>query len=260
MLNRTQRLILANILNKSPDYIFFHEDDLKLNNDDINKLNECIKEFENGKPLSKITNKKEFWNHEFFVTEDTLDPRQDSEGIIEAVLANVRRNKTLKILDIGTGTGCLVISLLDELYNATAVATDISEKALDVAKNNAKSIIGLERIRFIKSDFCDTIDEQFDIIISNPPYIRTGDIPMLEDAVKLYDPLIALDGGADGLNAYRKISTIAQRLLSDDGLLIMEVGHDQMQSVCDIFNNNGYTVKSINKDTLGIDRVVILQR
>ena len=260
MLNKIQRCILANILNKSPDYIFFHEKDLFLTPEILSELNNCLEEYNKGKPLSKITHKKAFWNHEFYVTDDTLDPRQDSEVIIEAVLANVDKYDAVKILDIGTGTGCLVISLLDELANATAIATDISEAALNVAKINANNIINSERIKFIKSNYCNTINEEFDIIVSNPPYIRTDDISGLSDSVKLYDPIIALDGGKDGLGAYRKIAVEAKRLLSNNGLLFLEVGYDQMQSVCDIFQNASFSVKSIYKDTLNIERVVVIKK
>lgn len=254
---RAARTILAHILKVSYDHIFFHESSIILSNEQKEKFDILYKEHKAGKPLSKIINQKYFWNHNFFVTNDVLDPRQDSETLIEAVLANLDKNAELSILDIGTGSGCLLISLLSEFKNATGLATDISAKAIEVAKINAEKILHGDRISFKISDFASNIDEKFDVIISNPPYIRSDDIKNLDDNVKLYDPLLALDGGKSGLEAYEKIAINIRPLLKNDSIIFLEIGYDQAKDVRNLFEKHGYCYKNTYQDIQNHDRIVV---
>ena len=251
------REILAYVINKTPDDIMFHGDSIEIQDDIAELFFHYLSEYNAGKPISKIVHKRSFWNHDFYIDENVLDPRQDSEVIIEAVLRRSNKNAAYRILDIGTGSGCLIISLLSELKSSTGVGIDISDAALKIAKTNAKNIIGLERIKFQKSDFAREINEKFDIIVSNPPYIETDTIPKLDDSVKLYDPILALDGGPNGLLAYEAISKKSKNLLTNNGILFLEIGYNQTEDVCKIFYNSGYILNDIIKDSQNHNRVVI---
>jgi len=184
-----------------------------------------------GEPLSKILGLKEFWGLEFQVNEYVLDPRPDTETLIEAVLDYVggRKSETLKILDLGTGTGCVPISLLSELPNATAMAIDISDEALDVARQNVQKHNDQhdisDRIEFRKGSWFEGLEGQnFDIITSNPPYIPDSDIENLSKEVKNHDPVLALSGGDSGLEAYNKIFSSLNNHLKSDGRAFFEIG------------------------------------
>lgn len=255
---KAYRLFLADILGMRYEQVLFASDELALSDRDKAILQERMDAYRAGKPISKIINKRAFWLDDFYVDENVLDPRADSECLVEAVISGVGKNDNLNILDIGTGSGCLIISILKELPNASGVATDISAAALGIARKNAERIIGLDRIKFIPSNFADVINERFDIIVSNPPYIKTRDIESLDVAVRKHDPIIALDGGTDGLDAYRAISKRACDLLNENGKIFVEVGYDQRNDVCDIFCdfNHKMTFKDIN----GIDRVVFCEK
>lgn len=255
---KAHRLFVAHILGISYEQVFFSDDSIVLSDQDSAVLNKYMDDFYSGKPISKIINKRSFWLDDFYVDENVLDPRQDSECLIDAVLAVVDKFDNLKILDIGTGSGCLIISILKELKNACGVATDISLDALNVAKKNAKSIVGLDRIKFIHSNFADSINEKFDIIVSNPPYIRTKDIKFLDISVRDYDPIIALDGGLDGLDAYRAISKQAVDLLEKNGKIFVEIGLGQHEEVCEIFRY--FTHKMTFKDINGVNRVLFFEK
>lgn len=254
---RAARSILAHILDVSYDHIFFHEDSIILSDRQKEKFDIFYNLYKSGKPLSKIINQKYFWNHDFFVTDDVLDPRQDSETLVESVLSYFDKDANLSILDIGTGSGCLIISLLSEFKNATGVASDISEKAIEIAKINAEKILNGERISFKISDFASTIDDKFDIIISNPPYIRSDEIESLDDNVKLYDPILALDGGKSGLEAYEKIAINIRNLLKKDSMIFLEIGYDQAKEVRELFEKHGYRYKKTCKDIQNHDRVLV---
>lgn len=252
------RYLLAGMLNMTYDQVFFQQDSIYLSDSDLTLFMQHFSRYKSGEPVSKIIGKRSFWKDEFIVSKDVLDPRQDSETIIEAIIDNIDTDRSIKVLDIGTGSGCLIISVLREYKNAVGVAVDISEKALNIAITNANNILkNRERISFKKSDFAKDITETFDVIISNPPYIKSSDIKDLDDAVRLYDPILALDGGDSGLTAYEAIAIESKRLLSKDGLIFLEIGHTQKDEVCNIFASHGYTLKAVYKDLQDIDRVVV---
>ncbi|HEY4162527.1 MAG TPA: peptide chain release factor N(5)-glutamine methyltransferase [Dongiaceae bacterium] len=212
-------------------------------------------------PISKILGSREFWSLNFRVTGDTLDPRPDSETLIEAVLARIDdRNLPLRILDFGTGTGCLLLALLSELPNAQGVGVDISEAALAVARSNAEALGFSQRAHFTIGDWGrDIKSDQFDVIISNPPYIETSALKELEPEVAEHDPKLALDGGEDGLDAYRRLTPDAARLLKTGGLLALEIGQDQGEAVCRILREAGLEEAGSAADLAGIERCLMFR-
>ncbi|MCF6321611.1 MAG: peptide chain release factor N(5)-glutamine methyltransferase [Rhizobiaceae bacterium] len=215
-----------------------------------------------GEPAYRIVGRKEIYGCQFRISKDTLEPRPDTEALIEGVLADQQKsgNKPLKILDIGTGTGIIIISLLDQMPNATGIATDISAEAIMVAKENAVLNKVEARISFVVTDWSGGIEQKFDVIVSNPPYIKTDVIPMLANEVKDYDPWLALDGGKDGLNAYRAIFTQCLSKLANDGKLYLEIGHDQAESIVLLAEQYGWIPVQTRKDLNGISRVVVFRQ
>lgn len=216
-------------------------------------LIDLVKERLKGKPIFKIIGKKVFWEYDFITNENVLDPRSDSEVMIDFILNDFDINDNIKILDLGTGSGCLILTLLKLFKNATGVAVDINEKSLIVAKENAKAL-DIKNIEFIKSNWNDDIDGYFDLIISNPPYIKTNDINDLDLEVKKYDPLLALDGGNDGLDCYRYIASNISKNCKKNTKLYLEIGFDQKIDVVNIFNN--FWFSGFMKDLSGKDRVL----
>ena len=209
-------------------------------------------------PISKILEEKEFYGRMFKTTCDTLDPRMDSETLILAMLSHFTKNDALRLLDLGTGTGCLLITLLLELPHATGVAVDICPKALSVAKENAIRHGVVDRIQFCLSDWCSNVTGTFDGIISNPPYI-TDDYP-LDSSVALYDPAHALFAGADGLDAYRKLFDQLPAFCKPSTIIGFEIGFDQAESVPALGKEKGLIFLSAKRDIKGITRALVFQR
>lgn len=211
-------------------------------------------------PVSRILGRKEFWSLTLDVTPDVLVPRPDTETLIEAALDYVVRGglrlEPLRILDIGTGTGALMLALLQELPNARGVATDLSMSALHVARGNAERLRLASRCSFVACNLADGVQGRFDLIVSNPPYIARGAISSLDPEVRDYDPRLALDGGADGLDAYRAIAASVPPLLAQGGRLIMELGIGQAPPVTSLLEAAKFTVLSIRNDLAGIPRAI----
>ena len=183
-------------------------------------------------PVSRILGEREFWSLGFSLVPDTLDPRPDSEAVVEAALAwSVVRSEPFRVLDLGTGTGCLLLSVLSELPEATGVGTDIAEAAVAAAARNAARLGLSRRASFRRSDWDADVDGQFELILSNPPYIPSSEIGGLEPEVSLWEPRAALDGGADGLNAYRRLAPAIARRLAPGGAAFLEVGEGQEKPV-----------------------------
>ncbi|MBL1419627.1 MAG: peptide chain release factor N(5)-glutamine methyltransferase [Alphaproteobacteria bacterium] len=194
-------------------------------------------------PISRILQSRQFWGLDFTIDQHVLDPRADSEILIETLLHfRPPSFEPLKLLDLGTGSGCLLLALLHEYQSATGIGADFSAKALKIAQLNAKNLNLSNRASFIQSDWFTQIEAQkFDIILSNPPYIPHKDITSLADNVKLYDPLSALDGGKDGLAPYRIITRQAAQYLKPDGILIFEMGFDQADGLFDILQQQDFS-------------------
>lgn len=217
-----------------------------------------IKRRASYEPIAHLTGKREFWGREFIVTRDTLDPRPDSETLIEQALKLFPdKNTPLRILDLGTGTGCLLLTLLAEFPSAQGIGVDISDAALHVAKKNSSNL-GLEkRVQFTLQCWASGIDGSFDLIISNPPYIKSADLTLLQPEVSLYEPRIALTGGIDGLDCYRAIAPDIARLLSDSGYAILEFGLGQETAISEILLTHHLQPISYGIDLAGIIRCVV---
>ena len=212
-------------------------------------------------PVSRITGTREFYGRKFLVGPETLDPRPDTETLIEAALAiagaNGGRNQPLNLLDLGTGTGCILLTLLAELPRARGIGTDKSEGALALAAANAERLGVRSRAGFIAADWLDGIAGKFDLILSNPPYLDEKERRELPGEVALYDPVLALDGGPDGLDAYRRIAAGAARTLAGVGRLIVEIGIAQSEAVAEIFRAAGLQIEAIRPDLSGRPRAIV---
>ncbi|WP_299850776.1 peptide chain release factor N(5)-glutamine methyltransferase [uncultured Roseovarius sp.] len=204
-------------------------------------------------PVSKITGSREFWGRRFEVTADVLDPRPETESLIVAAL---QRPAATRLLDLGTGSGILAITLLSEWPGATGIATDLSPDALDVAARNANALAVADRLDLVRSDWFQNIRGKFDLIVSNPPYIAAVEMPALSPEVRDFDPEMALSDGADGLSAYREITTGAANHLQPGGCLMVEIGWTQGAQVADFFRAAGFSDVEILPDMGGRDRAV----
>ncbi|MDB5360489.1 MAG: hemK [Rhodospirillales bacterium] len=210
-------------------------------------------------PVARILGSREFWSLDFTVTPATLDPRPDSETIVEAALDRIPdRNSALNIIDFGTGTGCLLLALLSELPHSFGLGVDRSEAAARVAAGNARRLGLAGRAQFIVGDWAGALSGPVDLIVSNPPYIPAGDIARLEPEVREHDPLTALAGGADGLDPYRVLAPETARLLRPGGHVILEVGQGQADAVAGLGVATGLVLRELRADLGGIARAVVL--
>ena len=219
-----------------------------------------ILERSKGKPISKIFGLKEFYSNEFIVNENVLDPRPETELLVETSINQcLNMNKhSISVLDLGVGSGCVIISILKELpkIKFRALGVDYSQAALEVAKKNVKKFNFEKNLKIKKSNWFSSVNIKFDLIVLNPPYIKTSDIYILEKDVCIYDPYLALNGGPNGLHAYEIISNQAKFYLNDIGVIIMEIGFGQLDPVKKIFRKNGFKTILEEKDLQGINRVV----
>lgn len=232
----------------------------ELTKEQLDSFNKMIQDRLKGRPIAYIVNNREFMGLDFYVEEGVLIPRPDTEPLVEEVIELVKGKENLKIVDIGTGSGAITVSLAKYIKDCQVYSLDISDKALSIGLKNAISNEVEDKINFIKSNIFSGIEDkglELDVIVSNPPYIRRADIETLHTQVKDYEPYIALEGGEDGLDFYRDITRESVKYLKDKGILAFEVGHDQAEDVSEILKHNGYTNIYTKKDLQGIDRVVI---
>jgi release factor glutamine methyltransferase len=210
-----------------------------------------------GEPISKILGQRSFWKDDFLTTPDVLDPRPDSETLITAVLNHYPdRGGAYRLLDLGTGSGCLLLSLMGEYQNACGVGVDLSSAALGVAKNNGENLGRFPL--WVQGNWGESLKGPFDIIISNPPYIPTKVCETLEVAVRVFDPMMALDGGPDGLQAYQVLMRHIKRLLAPAGMAFLEIGDTQAEAVSSIAQKKDLKIHGIEKDLENRDRCVIV--
>ena len=260
------RLLLSKVIKKA-DPVYMHQD-IFITDNEINKFRVLISERAEGKPVSRIINKRSFWKRDFKLNEEALDPRADSEILITTILKYYPNlHEKLNILDLGSGSGCLGLSLLEEYKNSYVTFVDISEKSLQIARVNAKQFSLVDRSKYYNCDWnekdwdrnlLEFIEKsKFDIVVSNPPYIPTNDIKLLKTEVKSFDPMIALDGGQDGLTAYKSIFLRLKNLLKDKGKVFVEIGEGQQSSVSKIGIENNFLEIGYEKDLSGIVRVII---
>lgn len=218
---------------------------------------EAIRMRESRVPLQHITGVQEFMGYEFHVNEHVLIPRQDTEILVEEADRKAKETGAKRILDLCTGSGCILLSLLKMNENRTGTGSDLSEPALKTAEENRRLLeIPEERAAFVQSDLFEKIEGTYDMIVSNPPYIRTEEIRKLQEEVRLHDPYGALDGKEDGLYFYRRIISEAGRYFGHQGTLLFEIGYDQAEDVSRLMEEAGYSQVYVKKDLAGLDRVV----
>ncbi len=248
-------ILLSTVLGKSREEILINLDE-KINSRDIFSFKKLIERRSSKEPLAYILKEKEFWSKKFEVNESTLVPRPETELMLEKLI-KIYKDKKINILDIGTGSGCILISLLSELKNSIGVGIDISTEALKIAKKNAKKHKINNKIFFYNKSFTEIYDRKFDLIVSNPPYLLTKDIRNLQEDIKRFEPLIALDGGNDGLDVIKKVIYKAKNILKFDGMLAIEIGNGQFRKVSNILFKNNFRIKYKLKDYKDNTRIII---
>ena len=250
--------ILLNYSSRQKNEIIFSNFDI--NQINIKTFNKVLNRRIANEPISKIINKKSFWKDDFYVNEFVLDPRPETEGIIEESKKFIYNNKdNLKILDIGTGSGAIAISLAREFNNAKIFAIDISEDAMKVANKNVADKNLNNQIKFNKTTF-DKIDDNFDLIVSNPPYLSKKEIENIPDDIRNFEPLIALDGGEDGLDFYREFAKKIPLKMNTNGYLIIEIGAKQYNVCREIFTNSGLKFEKKSQDLQKKDRIMVFSK
>ncbi|MBO7555790.1 MAG: peptide chain release factor N(5)-glutamine methyltransferase [Alphaproteobacteria bacterium] len=253
------RMIFAFLLDQSQDAVGTNS---TLSPQQQELLAKIIKRRKDHEPLDKILGYRDFYKYSFAVDCNVLSPRPDSEILVEEAIKLAKEEKTTSILEFGVGSGCLILSILSDCPQLRGVGIDKSTKAIEIAKKNAEQLNLLPRITLKQGDYFSPLDisEKFSLIISNPPYISSGDIAALDLEVKNFDPLMALDGGPDGLCHYRQIAVVAKPLLQDGGHILLEVGQGQADDVCNIFDRQGFADKKIVCDLAGIQRCIIFKK
>jgi release factor glutamine methyltransferase len=257
---RRARVLLAAALDLSAAEIFAYPE-RKLNPVQQACIAAVLERMLAHEPLSRIVGRREFWGLEFRLSADTLDPRPESETVVNSVLARLPdRDRAYRFLDLGTGTGILLLALLSEYKAASGVGVDIAPGATVTARDNAARLGIGARAHFVAGSWAAALTGRFDAVVANPPYIEREAIAALPPEVRQYDPLRALDGGADGLAAYRAIAADLPRLLSPGGFFVTEIGQGQASSVAEILTRHGLQVDGIASDLAGIKRIVIARR
>lgn len=246
-------VLLMNVTSFSKTELYLNTD-YTLKDEELENFEKFFNRRLKNEPIAYIIGKCEFMGMEFLLNSHTLIPRPDTEILVEKAIEIINKNNFKNGIDIGTGSGAIAISLA-KYCDINIDAVDINEKALEICEKNAH-LNNIKNIKFIQSDIFLNINNKYDIIVSNPPYIKTKEIDKLEKNVKDYEPLLALDGGEDGLIFYEKIIKQAERYLNKDGYLMFEIGHDQAKDVKKLMENNNFYNITVLKDLSGLDRVV----
>ena len=258
---REANSLLSFVLGKDRSFVISHAED-PVSDDSLDQLRGFVERRAAGEPLQYITGVQDFYGREFLVTPDVLIPRPETELLVEAALEVVKSEDAF-ICDVGTGSGCIAVTLLCELPGARAVAVDKSPEALEIARFNAARQSVAERVEFAVSDCFDALDlskYQFDIIVSNPPYVSASALAGLQREVRDHEPLVALSPGADGLSVIRRLIAEATSYLKPNGHLLMEIGFDQGEKVRDLIDPSVWTLLEVRPDLQSIPRIVVLQR
>jgi release factor glutamine methyltransferase len=249
-------ILLSNTIKRDKKYIILNPKEI-LNPGQLGKFKSLVERRKKGEPIAYLINKKEFWKDEFFVNKDVLIPRPDSELIIEQVLKIYSKDVQLQVLDIGTGSGCILLSILKERSNFYGTGIDISKKSINVSKFNAKQLNLTNRVKFFHSSVDNFNNGKYDIVVSNPPYIEQLCLKYLEKDVVNFEPKLALSGGFDGFSKIRKVINKASILIKKNGKFILEIGFNQKNKVIKILKEEGFFVNKAIKDYGNNDRCVI---
>ena len=239
-------ILLSKTLNKTRENMLTNLDQ-RINKKNISVFKKYLQRRSNNEPIAYILEEKEFWSKKFFINKGTLIPRPETELLVEKIL-EIYKEKKISILDIGTGSGCIIISLLNNLINSNGLGIDISKNAILTAKKNALKYKLTKRVKFLNKSFNNIFSKKFDLIVSNPPYIDSKDIKNLSDDIKRHEPRIALDGGNDGLDLIKKVIYKSKHILKKNGMLAIEIGNEQIKKVSKILINNNFRIKYLIKD------------
>ena len=250
-------ILLSKVLNKSREQILIRLNQ-NMKNTEVFAFDNLIQRRLNKEPVAYIINEKEFWSKKFHVNKNTLIPRPETELLVENLI-KIYKNKNISLLDVGTGSGCIIISLLSELSNSKGVGIDISSRALKIAKQNALLHKVENKIKFYNKSIINLFNCKFDLIVSNPPYIDTKNIKNLDDDVKKYEPLIALNGGNDGLDVIKKVIYKSKEILKINGTLALEIGNEQIKKVSKILLDNKFRINCVIKDYRNNVRCVLAE-
>ena len=249
-------ILLSNSINKDKKYIILNPKQI-LNDGQLSDFKSLIEKRKKGEPIAYLINKKEFWNNEFFVNKDVLIPRPDTELIIEEVLKIYSKNTHLQVLDIGTGSGCILLSILKERKYFYGKGIDISKKSINVSKFNAKKLNLENRVKFFHSSVDNFTIGKYDLIVSNPPYIELVSLKYLEKDIINFEPKLALSGGFDGFSKIRKVINKANYLIKKNGKFILEIGFNQKNKVKEILKQEGFYINKAVRDYGNNDRCII---
>ena len=249
-------LLLSKVIKKDRKFILLNLDK-ELNKSDQDRFKELVLKRSKGKPLAYLVGIKSFWNDNFKVNEKVLIPRPDSEIIIEQVLKIYKNKDNLNFLEIGIGSGCIALSILKEKKSFLSTGVDLSHDCIEICRYNANKLGVGNRIKLLKSDVDNLIFRKYDLIISNPPYIKKFDLNKLDREIRDYEPKLALDGGIEGLSIIRKVIKKSSELIKTGGKLILEIGYDQRQLVTKMLNENNFYVSKIVKDLARNDRCIV---
>jgi release factor glutamine methyltransferase len=253
---RARRLVAAS-LDVSPSELLGHPE-RTLERSAVERLRGSLARTVVGEPLSRVLGCREFWGLRFALSADTFDPRPESETLVEAVLRRIPdRRAPVRVLDLGTGTGCLLLALLSEFPTAFGLGVDIATGAVMTARENAAALGVLDRTRFVVGDWSSALLGRFTVIVANPPYIASDALAGLPPEVRHYDPGRAVDGGEDGLAAYRKIAEDLPALLASGGIFVAEIGAGQTLAAAAIFKAGGLLIDGIERDLAGIERCIV---
>ena len=240
-------ILMAKTISKDRNYILLNPTKI-LKKIELNNFYNLIKLRSLGNPIAYLTNKKFFWNSEFFVTQDTLIPRPDTELVVENILNITKQKNKINILDIGIGSGCILLSILKERINFYGTGIDISKKCLNISKINAINLKVDSRLKLFKSDVDKFNFGKYDLIVSNPPYIKKCTLKYLDRDVIGFEPKKALDGGLDGLSEIRKVIKKSSELIKKNGKFILEIGFDQKNKVINLLRREGFYINSAQRD------------
>ena len=249
-------ILLSEVINKNRQYLILNSNE-ELIKENIKSFDHLLKRRKRGEPIGYLVKKKEFWKQNFYINQNVLIPRPDTELLVEETLKLFNVNSKLDILDIGTGSGCILLSILKERRNFFGTGIDISKKAINVARFNAKMHQLSNRVKFYNSDVDKFLIGKYDLIISNPPYIKKEDLECLEVDVRKFEPKIALDGGRDGFSEITKVISKTSKLLKKNGRFILEMGFGQKNRILNILKKNNFFINKVLKDYGKNDRCVI---
>mgnify|MGYP000894952432 CR=1 FL=1 len=249
-------ILMSQTIKKNRKYVIMNLDE-KLNQESSTFYKSLIRQRSSGKPIAYLIGNKDFWKYEFEISDKVLIPRPDTELIVDEVLKLTKNKSQLNILDIGVGSGCILLSILKEKKGFYGIGIDVSQKCIDLSKINTHKL-GLEkRVKFFKSDIDNFSYGKYDLIISNPPYIKKLDLRYLERDIFDFEPRLALDGGLDGLSVIRKVIEKSSRLVKNNGTLILEIAFDQKDKVKKLLKNRGFYIKKVLKDLAKNNRCII---